>query len=336
MKKNKPLKCVSDYFFLEKNGICECDSCKQDRLDCVAEPTKRRRFTAEEKAKFHLNKVTKSGVPRKEASSCGVISSLGTRRTYLSAVAVMYRKIEDGSVEKPSKIDLDFGMKYLSFRSREISQKTLDVDRLSLNRVFRLDLPYTLADKGASHASRSYRIDQAERIADALPPEARIAALLCLYSGLRAHEVYTICPIAEQGISRGRDWRREQFEGMPAGRIYTVVGKGGLVRPVKIPNHLAEELETFRVNRSITKTDRGIFYQSFYRLCGGQLLSQIFSVASKKQMGWSRGLHGLRHSYAQNRMRTLMAHGHEYSFCLSIVSRELGHYRSQITLAYLR
>ena len=44
--------------------------------------------------------------------------------------------------------------------------------------------------------------------------------------------------------------------------------------------------------------------------------------------------HGLRHGYAQQRMRELMHHA-EHGLALPIVSEEMGHLRPAITQLYL-
>ena len=53
-------------------------------------------------------------------------------------------------------------------------------------------------------------------------------------------------------------------------------------------------------------------------------------------MGYSHGGHGLRHTYAQNRMYQLQGLGLSYEQALAIVSQELGHFRPDITEVYLR
>jgi uncharacterized protein YoaH (UPF0181 family) len=71
-------------------------------------------------------------------------------------------------------------------------------------------------------------------------------------------------------------------------------------------------------------------------LGAGQALSQAFSKASQTTFGDSNGLHGVRHSYAQERMRELQALGKSYDQSIAIVSQELGHFRPDITEVYLR
>ena len=82
--------------------------------------------------------------------------------------------------------------------------------------------------------------------------------------------------------------------------------------------------------------DRGIFYQSFYNVGGGQLWSNSFSSAANRCLGWSEGAHGVRHSYAQERMEELQKQGLSRSLSLETVSQEMGHFRPEITEVYLR
>ena len=69
-----------------------------------------------------------------------------------------------------------------------------------------------------------------------------------------------------------------------------------------LPLHLAEQLETCRLRKPERVTDRGVRRTQHYDLGGGQAWSQSFSAASKNELGWSTGAHGLRHSYAQDRL----------------------------------
>ena len=125
-----------------------------------------------------------------------------------------------------------------------------------------------------------------------------------------------------------------KFAGRP-GRDYTVVGKGGLVRVVRLPDHLAQRLEARRLDEPVRVTDRGIHYLSRYDVAGGTPWSVSFSGASKRALGWTTGAHGARHAYAQERMAELQ----RMLFCadaLETVSQELGHFRPEITETYLR
>ena len=160
-------------------------------------------------------------------------------------------------------------------------------------------------------------------------------------SGIRAHELLTLGRPEEQPPDDRRD--RSHLTGTAAdgmkfagrdGVVYTVVGKGGLVRDVLLPHRLTARLEDRRSDAPAPVFDRGVRYLQRYDIGGGQAFSASFSRASVEALGKSRGAHGLRYGYAQTRMRELMHHA-EHRLALAIVSEELGHLRPQITLTYM-
>ena len=112
-----------------------------------------------------------------------------------------------------------------------------------------------------------------------------------------------------------------------------MIGKGDLVRMVRLPEYLADRLEECRREEPARVTDRGIHYTSRYDVAGGTPWSVSFGSASKRALGWTAGAHDARHAYAQERMdelqRTLVR-----ADALEAVSQELGHFRPQITETY--
>lgn len=113
-------------------------------------------------------------------------------------------------------------------------------------------------------------------------------------------------------------------------------GKGGLIRDVLIPNALATQLEQRRLAQPITVRDREINYLQRYDIGGGHKWSCSFSKASSRTLFFSNGGHGLRHSYAQERMNELKNLGLSRATALETVSQELGHFRAEITEIYLK
>ncbi|WP_158652728.1 hypothetical protein [Vibrio campbellii] len=62
--------------------------------------------------------------------------------------------------------------------------------------------------------------------------------------------------------------------------------------------------------------------------------AMTFSQLLKSDFDWSHGAHGLRYSYAQERMNHTVAN-ESSSEKKEIVSQELGHFRKEITSHYL-
>jgi integrase len=103
-----------------------------------------------------------------------------------------------------------------------------------------------------------------------------------------------------------------------------------------LSKHLANRLEARRLTEPIQVTDRGVHYTQRYDLGAGRTWSQSFSAASKRELGFSNGAHGLRHSYAQNRMQELQRSGMLYDKAKGTVAQEVGHFDKETTEAYLR
>lgn len=279
------------------------------------------------------------GQPRHGSDSPGV-SAVGSARNYQSALKLAgewgrgngCRSLEDWS-EKTAQ-------KYLAERSEEVGQKALNIDRTALLLLPKVEnLPRTKSsyesERKLAEEGRAYSQTQIASIVNRQNSKNGLSTEIASAAGLRAHELLTLRPSSEQPASGHRQWRDERFENM-VGERYTVVGKGGLIREVVIPTPLAERLEAVRLAGSVTVTDRGVHYQTSYALAGGNSWSASFTRASQRAVEFSAGAHGLRHGYAQRRMDSLQRHGQPYQSALEIVSQELGHFRRDITLVYLR
>ncbi|YCH23345.1 site-specific integrase [Pseudomonas sp. D1-3] len=183
--------------------------------------------------------------------------------------------------------------------------------------------------------SRAYNREQVVSIASRQATHNALATELAHAAGLRAHELLGLRR-THQRLPDERPTHGMKFQGIRETTIgYTVHGKGGLVREVRIPIQLAKRLERTRLAEPRVVRDRGINYQQFYGIGGGQPWSKSVSAAAKAALGWSNGAHGLRHTYAQERMATLQRHLTRKE-ALEVVSQELGHFRPEITEVYLR
>ena len=189
--------------------------------------------------------------------------------------------------------------------------------------------------------SRAYSPRQISYLTAQQTHRTALSSKICESAGLRAHELHTLQKYDgpnTRAPSSHRTWDSSMYTG--GGREtwarYTVAGKGGLTREVRIPAGLAEKLEERLLKTPMQVVDRGVNYVSQYDVTGGQSFSNTWSKSSSTHYGFSHGAHGLRHSYAQQRMCELQNNGTSYKNALRIVSQELGHFRPDITIEYLR
>ena len=181
--------------------------------------------------------------------------------------------------------------------------------------------------------SRAYTSAQALAVSKHQTDTHQLSTQIAYAAGLRAHELLTLARAEERNPDK-RPALNSKWAGRE-GQLYTVQGKGGLIRHVLIPNDLVEQLEQRRFENPVTVKDRKINYLQRYDIGAGKRWSDSFSKASKRILFFSTGAHGLRHSYAQERMRELNAIGYRRAHALETVSQEMGHFRPEITEVYL-
>jgi len=275
------------------------------------------------------------GTGRHDHQNDGRIHSLGTARGYeqaLKGFADYLRQHRLGDLRSASE---ENARQYLAERLEVVGQKTLDLDRQAIQMHLGQKLEIVCSSKESTLATRSYTPAQVERIAHAQSEVNSLATRLAYHAGLRAHELLTLRPAGERAASGHRQWSAERFTGREGDR-YTVVGKGGLVREVMLSRELVTALEARRLEEPRLVIDRGMHYHQHYAIGGGRTWSQSFSSASKRELGFSNGGHGLRHSYAQERMNELQQQGMRYDQAKATVAQEVGHFDKDTTEAYLR
>ncbi len=272
------------------------------------------------------------------------MKSVGTCRNYREALTRVARYVSENHTGGLRDLSRYQAESYLKTRGNSVGQKTLDLERQAIQAMFhhvtremttQERIPAIRADKQQCLAGRAITPEQLELIMGAQSERNRLSTELAYHAGLRAHELLTLRPIAEQPADP-RPTMETKWLGRE-GALYTVIGKGGLVREVLIPAQLAHRLEQQRLDQSMRITDRGIHYQQHYDIGGGHSWSASFSAASSRVLGWSTGGHGLRHTYAQERMVELQVnHCLSYQDSLRTTSQEMGHFRPGITEVYLR
>ncbi|MGC0798022.1 site-specific integrase [Pantoea agglomerans] len=272
-----------------------------------------------------------------------VFRSVGTVRNYQAALTriALYFRINGGV--NLQDITPEMANPYLHKRAAVVGQKSLDMERQALQAMMThltqkllfgeiLEIVHSLKERKL--LSRSYTAEQIFLISSHQSDKNGLSTLIAYNAGLRSHELFTICEL-QQRQPDIRPVSAKKFMGR-FGKVYTVQGKGGLIREIRLSTDLAEHLETTRLPEPIKITDRGVHYEQFYDIAAGQSWSRSFSTASTRTLGWSAGSHGTRHSYAQERMEELQSLGCYYAEALEIVSQELGHFRPEITEIYLR
>jgi integrase len=275
------------------------------------------------------------GTGRHDHRNDGRIHSLGTARGYgqaLKGFADYLREHRLGDL--PGATDQE-ARQYLAERSHRVGQKTLDLDRQAIQMHLGLRLEVVRSDRESALSTRSYTPAQVARIASAQSEANGLATRLAYHAGLRAHELLTLRPAGERSASGHRQWSADRFAGREGVR-YTVVGKGGLVREVLLTRELAVAVEARRLEEPRLVVDRDVQYVQCYTIGGGRSWSQSFSSASRRELGFSNGGHGLRHSYVQERMDELQRRGMAYEQARATVAQEVGHFAGETTEAYLR
>lgn len=278
----------------------------------------------------------------KELQEKKIVNSLGTARNYTQALTRVAEFVKEQKIYDLRSLTLDQAKIYLAARGEEVGQKTLDMERQSIQAMFG-HITGQLAPTEKMQAkseldqvsnSRSYTAEQAKIISDHQKGANKLATQIAHATGLRAHELLTLRLTSERAADE-RPTLVSKWQGRE-GEIYTVQGKGGLVREVLVPTELAKQLENARIDSPVRITDRTIHYQQHYNISGGNRWSASFNAAANRALSWSTGAHGLRHSYAQERMIELQKIGLTRAIALETVSQEMGHFRPEITEVYLR
>lgn len=243
----------------------------------------------------------------------------------------------DLGVQRIKHITPKIASEYLRLRQDNFaSQKSLDRDRKALAIALQSEMPRLTAITEQTLSSRAYSRQQVSYISQGLTECNRLGFELAHSSGLRAHELLTLKRMDEGRKTSSRTWTEERFLGR-SGEHYLVTGKGGLTREVIIPKELSQRLESCRLDAPKITKDRGVNYVQRYDIGGGNALSAAVTRASQRILGFSHGLHGVRHSYAQDRLDEIKLNfdkSHEEA--RDIISQELGHFRGDITEVYLR
>lgn len=284
------------------------------------------------------------------------IKSVSTVRNYEERLKQVTAYIQEHRLGSLRDMTPASALDYLRQRASSVSQKTLDMERQAIQAMMQhvsnklapgqtlevIKSTATAARKGPggkpkllAEQSRAYSREQMLLIAARQAPHNALATEIAYAAGLRAHELLALRRTHHQPPDE-RPAHEMKFHGLRETTIsYTVHGKGGLTREVRIPITLAKRLEATRLAEPRKVRDRTVNYLQHYGIGGGQPWSVSFGAASAKALGWSNGGHGLRHTHAQERMQT-QQRVLPRKEALRVVSQEIGHFRPEITEVYLR
>lgn len=272
-----------------------------------------------------------------------IIPSIRSGYNYLERLTMVGKNAAEWGLPRLRDMTPDDCVAYLDRRGQEVGQSTLNQERLALQMTLQHvsyhlgtdeKLPVIKSELAEAQSSRFYTPEQVDLVKSHMTEKHQLNVDIAYAAGLRAADLLAITRLDEKN-PQTRPSNDEKFLGR-AGERYSVTSKGGLIREIRLPVELARQLESHRLDTPMKVIDRGVVHWSHYDVRGGQRFSNAFSAASNRALGWSRGAHGLRHSYAQERMRELGRHGVTYDRALQTVSQELGHFRTEITLVYLR
>jgi integrase len=275
------------------------------------------------------NSIQLHGVPKAKLGKARslIITSLGTGRVTDQSVSQFQRWRKAAGLDSAGPYLRAEALEYLIEFAETHGESAVTAEKQALSRFFSWKLPHIPSLIETVREGRATRWEEVVKIASRQRYWNSLATLAAYDGGLRAVELLTLRHAHEIETSSHRSWPSELFLGRTDVVPMVVTGKGGLRRPAALASELVELLEKLRRDAPTPIMDRGVIYHSYFHIGGGQAFSQSFSDASQRVLGLSTGAHGLRHAYAQRRVRELMTLGLTFMDAIKLVSIELGHWR---------
>jgi len=287
------------------------------------------------KMKVIENPKSQAARMRRKMLRTGKIKSINTANSRYEVWVKIARFCKGNKLGNLESVSFDKLVLFLEQRSEEVGQSAVNIARSAAQMLTEKSLPRVKSEFETAVNSRAFFDEEITMIAGSQNARNAFATEIAGYAGLRGHELHTLRRSEERQTSPHREFHKDLYVGRP-GKMYTVKGKGGLVRPVSLTPELAEQLESLRLPAPIVVYDREIRYESFYDLAGGKAWAASFTATCDRGGIRSTGAHGLRHTFAQKRLAELLALGFSYKKSLGYVSQAMGHFRTSITKVYLR
>ena len=276
---------------------------------------------------------TQHRMPRREAKLQGLITSLGSERTYSDQVSQYLKWRLALGLPQGGPYFVYESQEYLDQLSEVRGQKSIDQALQALRITFSQQLEHVASVVAIRRKDKYLQLEQVQKICEAVPKNHVLSILICLDAGIRASELLTIRRTNEMQATPARPWHEKLFIGRASIQRYVVHGKGGLRREIALSTAIAAQLEQRRLQTPLVRRDREIIRECMYDLAAGQNFSNYFSRAAFTALKQNHGAHCLRHTFTQNRFRVLQQHV-KTAEAMLILSQELGHFRPQITHAY--
>ena len=182
---------------------------------------------------------------------------------------------------------------------------------------------------------RAYSKAQLALLISRADPPLRLPIEVAVSAGLRPVELISISPISTLPES-SRDWNSGRFLGRVNDEAFCVFGKGGLIRQVRLEASLAARLKEVARQSPVIVTDRDIHRTSHFFLPGGFDFSVEFGRLCTRVLGFSHGAHGLRHTFAQQRLLAFICLRQDPTTAIEILAQEIGHFSTKNTMTYLQ
>ena len=264
------------------------------------------------------------------------ITSVLTERAHRSALTVFAKWLLSSSGKHLKNASYSDAQAYLDWRANRVRQSTLSLDRQAINMHCRFikPLPFAASDIPTVIEDRAYTPQQLAYLRSKTTFSIAFSISLAEDAGLRSMELITLAPLDRLSPSH-RAWHPSRFQARENDCRFVVRGKGGLIREIRLAPDLAGRLEDLKRPAKTIITHLTGHLPSYYDLTGGNQFCAAFGRLSKRELGFSNGAHGLRHTFAQRRFLDLICSGNDLSDALDILSQEMGHFATANTLVYL-
>ncbi|HQR76401.1 MAG TPA: hypothetical protein PLR35_08240 [Burkholderiaceae bacterium] len=273
--------------------------------------------------------------PRTEESIDRPIHSIGSQRIFATNLVGFARFLEVNRAGNLKSFPLDAPEAYLYARSLRVGEGQLRSDRWALQILTGRRLPLFAPVRPQKLKPKAYTAEQIAAVAAHQTPLYAYSTWLAAAIGLRGMELITIGPLDQQPRDP-RPTPRYLHAYMAPGVLYSVTGKGGLVRTVLVPWPFVAHLEARRRPFPVIVRHEGKNLTSYYDIPGGRRWAASFTEACRRTFEKSAGAHGLRHTYTQSRIDVLLGHDVPERDAKKAVSVEIGHFRVDVVEIYLR